>query len=53
MDAGVILDVNEDDLPVVGCIHHIYVVNKSLMSQNLLLHLSPISVLICIGNHMA
>lgn len=29
VDAGVILDVHEDDLPVVGCIHHIHVVDNT------------------------
>ena len=29
VDTGVILDVDEDDLPVVGCIRHIYVINNT------------------------
>lgn len=29
VDAGVILGVDEDDLPLVGCIRHIYVVNST------------------------
>ena len=29
VDAGVILDVDEDDLPLVGCIRSIYIVNNT------------------------
>jgi len=29
VDVGVILDVDEDDQPVMGCVHDIYVVNES------------------------
>lgn len=28
VDVGVILSVDEDDLPVVGCVHDIYIVNE-------------------------
>lgn len=29
MDVGVILEVNDDDQPVVGCVHDVYIVNGS------------------------
>lgn len=34
VDVGIILGVDEDDLPQLGCIHDIYIVNKSQVVFN-------------------